>query len=477
MKRISLLRNCRLFAVLMTTLLMFVLGVGCSSDSSGPSSPSKLPLLVISDFHFTPFYDTAIFNDLLNSPVEEWAAIFENSGVTDLSTWGQETNYPLLKKALNEASQHLGEGQTAIFPGDILAHHFPEKFYELYGEEDPEALRSFVYKTVVFFAAQVRDAFGDVPVIFTLGNNDSYEGDYLLVAGGAFLSDTADVFYNTFLLGTADREEYYNTYPAGGYFVAEPPGAKVLFVCVNSILFSEHRTEGCTDDPDNAPSIQLDWLEQVLKGAEQKGKKVFLLTHIPTGMSIYSTVHYHMDANGKISDADVFWKASCQSRFLDLCRQYASIIEVIFNGHTHMDEFRLMPDGDGAAHKGAVATPAISPQFGNNPAFKVFTLRGSDWKPLDYRAFRCDLSLSSPDFSPEYTYSEAYATQTPLMESLVDLFPKLTTDANDRRNYTRFYYSAHDDANIISDTNWPAYWCGIGEMKKGEYIECVNTYR
>ena len=259
--------------------------------------------------------------------------------------------------------------------------------------------------------------------------------------------------------------------------MAEPPGAKVLFVCVNSILFSDHRSEGCTDDPDNAPTVQLDWLEKVLEEAEQKEKKVFLLTHIPTGISIYSTVHYHMDESGKISDADVFWKESCQSRFLDLCRQYESVIEVVFNGHTHMDEFRLMLDRDGEAYKGSIVTPAISPQFGNNPAFKVLTLRGSDWKPLDYRGIRCDLSLPSPSFTSEYVFSETYAAQTPLTESLVDLFPKLATDADDRRNYTRFYYSAHDDANIISDTNWPAYWCGIGEMDRAAYIECVNGYR
>jgi sphingomyelin phosphodiesterase acid-like 3 len=173
-------------------------------------------------FILRPFYDTAIFDDLVNSPVEEWVDIFESSGVTDLSSWGQETNYPLLKKALDAASQNIGEGQAAIFPGDILAHHFPETIFELYGEEDQEALRSFVYKTVVFFATQVRDRFGNIPVMFTLGNNDSYAGDYQLVPGGAFLADTADVFYNTFLLGTADRENYFSTYPAGGYFVAEP---------------------------------------------------------------------------------------------------------------------------------------------------------------------------------------------------------------------------------------------------------------
>ncbi len=460
----------------MVSVLMIFLSAGCSSDTSEPSSQSKLPLVIISDVHFTPFYDTTIFDDLVNSPVEEWADIFESSTVTDLSSWGQETNYPLLKRALAAASRNVGEGQAVIFPGDILAHQFPEKFFKLYGEEDFAALRSFVYKTVVFFATQVRERMGSVPVMFTLGNNDSYAGDYQLVPGGAFLADTAEAFYNTFLLGWADRENFFSTYPAGGYFVAEPPGGKVIFVCVNSILFSNHRTEGCTDAPDNVPTAQLDWLEQVLEKAHADKKKVFVVSHIPTGMSVYSTVKNYMDASGKISDANVFWKESCRNRFLEICRQYASVIEIIFSGHTHMDEYRLILDRDGEPYKTTIVTPAVSPQFGNNPAFKVITLRGEDWKPLDYRAINCDLALSSPDFSTYYVFSEAYSMKTPLEESLVDLYPKMIINDDDRQHYARSYYSGHDDANIIDEINWPAYWCGIGKMDRAEYIECVNGH-
>ena len=476
MKTMFILEKCRRYNALMVGLLFIVLSAGCSSDSSAPPSPPQLPLVIISDVHFTPFYDTTIFNELVNSPVEEWADIFESSTVTDLSSWGQETNYPLLKRALAAASLNVGEGQAVIFPGDILAHHFPENFFKLYGEEDYDALRSFVYKTVVFFATQVRERMGSVPVMFTLGNNDSYAGDYQLVPGGAFLADTAEAFYNTFLLGWADREDYFSTYPAGGYFVAEPPGAKVLFVCVNSILFSNHRTEGCTDAPDNVPTAQLDWLEQVLQKALTDKKKVFMVSHIPTGMSVYSTVKNYMDASGKISDAQVFWTESCQTRFLEICRKYEFVIEIIFSGHTHMDEYRLMLDRDGEPYKATIGTPAVSPQFGNNPAFKVITLRGEDWKPLDYRSINCDLALSSPDFSTYYVFSEAYSMKMPLEESLIDLYPKMIIDDDDRQHYARSYYSGHDDANIIDEINWPAYWCGVGKMDQGDYIECVNNY-
>jgi sphingomyelin phosphodiesterase acid-like 3 len=472
-----ILKKCRRYNALMVGVLFILLSAGCSSDSSKPPSQSKVPIVIFSDVHFTPFYDTAIFDDLVNSPVEEWADVFRNSSVAELPSWGQETNYPLLIRALEAASRSIGEGQAVIFPGDILAHNFPETFFALYGVQDYEALRSFVYKTVVFFATEVRERFGDTPVIFTLGNNDSYAGDYKLVPGGAFLTDTADVFYNSFLLGGADRKNYLSTYSAGGYFVAEPPAAKVRFVCLNAVFFSQHGSNDCMESDNNISTTQLAWLEQVLEKAHADQKKVFLITHIPPGISIYSTVKSHMDSGGKISDADAFWKESCQNRFLEICHTYAHVIEGVFSGHTHMDEYRLILSFGGEAYMPAVNAPAVSPQYGNNPAFKVYSLRGEDWKLLGYRAVSCDLSFSSPDFSTYYVFSEAYSTKMPLKESLVDLYPKMTIDGGDQRHYARFYYAGHDDANIIDDTTWPAYWCGIGRMDRDEYIECVNSYR
>jgi hypothetical protein len=140
-----------------------------------------------------------------------------------------------------------------------------------------------------------------------------------------------------------------------------------------------------------------------------------------------------------------------------------------------MDEYRLMLDRDGEAYKAVIITPGVSPQYGNNPAFKVITLGGESWEPLDYRSVNCDMELASTDFSTYYVFSEAYSTEMPLEPSLVALFPTMAMDTPQQRAYGRFYYSGHDAADIIDDINWPAYWCGIGNMDKKKYIECVNA--
>ena len=468
-------RRGHIFFLLIAIALGFT--TGCGDSSSNGSTQATVPLVIISDIHFTPFYDPDLFNDLVNSPVEQWASIFRTSGITEPLSWGNESNYPLLVRALDSALMEIGSSPVLLFPGDILAHKFPEKFFELYGKEDEEALRSFVYKTVVFFATQVRERFGDLPVVFALGNNDSYAGDYKIVPGGKFLADTAEEFYSTLLLGGADSEGYFKTYPAGGYYVADPPGSKVLFVCLNSILFSRHWIENTANEGDDIARKQLDWLELTLAEAGKAGKKVWLVSHIPTGSDIFSTVSTYMDKSGYISNAASFWKEEYHELFLEICKRYEHVIEAIFSGHTHMDEYRLLLENDGIAYKATMVTPSVSPIFGNDPAFKVFTMDRENWELFDYRSVACHLDSSFPQFSNYYVFSEAYSTEMPLELSLMSLFPKLATDTFSQQTYTSFYYSGHNAADNINAINWPAYWCGIGKMVKEEYIECVNSYR
>ena len=61
--------------------------------------------------------------------------------------------------------------------------------------------------------------------------------------------------------------------------------------------------------------------------------------------------------------------------------------------------------------------------------------------------------------------------------SLEELFPLLKIDPIQQGLYKGHYYSGHDSASPITDTNWPVYWCGISEMAQQDYMDCVNGYR
>jgi sphingomyelin phosphodiesterase acid-like 3 len=445
---------------------------GCADDSATPEAAA--PIVVFSDVHFTPFYDPEIFWDLVDTSPDLWAGIFKGSSITEPQSWGKETNYPLFERMLQAVREAAVSSPLVLFPGDILAHRFRETFFRLYGEEDEAAVRSFAYKTCAFFAGQVREYLAGTPVLFVLGNNDAYAGDYRLTPGGEFLADTSDLFYSTLLLGGADPETFHRTYGAGGYYTAQPSRSDVLFICLSTVLFSVNwSSDGAAD----APMRQLDWLAQTLSHAGAQGKRVWILMHVPPGADVFATVSSYMDDTGRISDARMLWKTEYQERFLEIIRPYEEMIEACFAGHTHMDEYRIMFYGDGEASEPILISPAVSPQFGNSPGFKAFTLSTADWELQDYQSVVYPLEIPDATFQAYYAFSSAYGLGGPLNPALIRLVPELAASEARRMNYRRFYYSGHDAGNPITDINWPAYWCAVGNMSKDAYIGCVNGYQ
>ena len=198
--------------------------------------------------------------------------------------------------------------------------------------------------------------------------------------------------------------------------------------------------------------------------------------HVPPGADVYATVSKYMDDTGQIFDAAMMWKPAYQERFLEIIRPYGDIIEACFAGHTHMDEYRILFYGSDGSPEPVLGIPAISPQFGNNPAFKVFTADPYNHELQDYRSIAYPFQKSEPAYENLYTFSSAYALYGPLNRDLVELFPRLSDDEAQQGNYIHFYYSDHDAGNPINETRWPAYWCAVGNMAKTAYMTCVNNY-
>jgi hypothetical protein len=434
---------------------------GCNGCGSGGASYQAI---VFSDVHFDPFYDTSLFQTLNAADHTKWADIFATSTVATPSAWGSDTNYPLLRIALSSIRENGGTSSVAIFAGDMLSHDFDTTFYSLYGSTDYDAMKAFAYKTVAFFASQVRSYLGNIPVMFELGNNDEYEGDYKLEPNSQFLSDTAEILYTDLLNGTADHQSFLNTYEAGGYYSAEPLGNGLEVIGLNTVFFSPH----AASDVNDAVQAELNWFDSTLAAAQAAGKKVWLLIHIPPGANIHSTKD-KLDAEGHLSEATMMWNDDYQEIFLRILSKYSDIVTLSISGHTHMDEYRL-PSG---ALEGV---QSISPIDGNNPAFKLITFSADTFTPIDYTSFSYDLENMSGQFDTYYAFSAAYLLQALLNDALAELFPELENSGYRQAFYRRYYYSGHDSASTITDTNWKVYWCGIGKMVEAEIIDCVNTY-
>ena len=199
--------------------------------------------------------------------------------------------------------------------------------------------------------------------------------------------------------------------------------------------------------------------------------------HIPFGADKYSTAQ-NVDINGHITSAVMMWNQDYQTHFLDILSGYPGLITQIFTAHTHMDEYRIVSPG-----LPAVTTPGIAPYFGNNPAFKIFTISGDTFKATDYTSLNYDLAVNPEQFNSYYTFSTAYRMQGFLNDSLLQLYPQLAANSEKQALYRGHYFSGHNyiipvtgTFNPITDTTWPVYRCGIGHMDEQGLIDCVNSY-
>jgi 3',5'-cyclic AMP phosphodiesterase CpdA len=469
---------------------------GCSNDSSTfPATSTNFPAVVFTDIHFNPFYDLSpeLFHSLVSSDVSQWASIFQGSTITTPSPRGSDTNYPSLVLALSSIKQNVGVSPLIIFTGDILGHNLTQNYYKFAGvvgnptAEDVTAMQHFTNKTVAFIMDQVRLSIGNIPVMFAMGNSDSYS---LIDDGpsGTFLDNTADYYYTKFLNKSVDQQTFLTTFKTGGYYSAEPLGMKLMVIGLNTVPFTSNIESKLAMD-------ELDWLESKVASAKADGKKVWLLMHVPPGASTVEVANT-VDINGHISTASMMWSTDStgisvyQNRFFDILKTYPGVVSLTLAGHTHMDEYRIMPSSDVLE-----ITPGITPYFGNNPAFKVFSIAKDSFKPTDYRSVNCDLDTLSGQFKNYYTFSQEYYMPGPLDESLIVLTKTFALNNLNKNLYGVNFNSGNSSMTPVTYPNgnsytpviiekgsqkpyinWPVFLCGIEQMDKTKFIDCVNSY-
>ena len=436
---------------------------GCGGSGSSASTSS---VLVISDVHFNPFYDGTIFSQLNTSDPSDWKDIFQGAAtIPPPSTWAADTNYPLLKLAIDGVQTYGGSSPIVIFTGDILGHNFPGQFYTAYGSIDTNAMQTFANKTITFFAEQLRSAVGNAPIMFVLGNADSYSSVFL-PPDTTFFSGTWNTYYSQFLANSVDQQTFENTFGSGGYYSAEPPGMNLVVIGLNTYQCSQ--PFGIAYQ--SAINDQFTWLDQTLSSARNRGKSVWLLMHVPPGGS-YSQCA--MTGN-QMTTVMMMWYSDYQTSLETILLKYPGLVTLTLGAHTHMDEYRVMLPGDVME-----ITPSIAPYFNNDPAFKVFTVSQPTMAPIDYTIYNYDLSTDPSQFNPYYTFSSAYSMQGFLNNSRTTLFPLLRSDTGKQALYRNHYYSGHDYTggfNPISDADWPIFWAGAGNIDQPSFVTAADNY-
>lgn len=439
---------------------------------------SSAGFLSLADIHFNPFASCEIsevacplVEELRQNPANQWREILLRYQ-THLPIYKNDTNYPLLQSALNAAKYqaHSQQIHFVVILGDYLAHRFKEQYLHYSMDKTGVGYAAFVKKTLEFLTQEIATTFPSQNIYFVIGNNDSYVGNYISQPNGAFYQDTA-ALWSKLLKSSAAVLAMQHSFPKGGYYSVDLT-AHLRLLLLNSVLFSQKAAGTAVNQ---AAQQELTWLHQELLQAKRKNKKVLIALHIPPVVDVYSSL-------GRSPYKVIgLWKPRYTERFQqELCLFSDNVIGILA-GHLHMDSFQLIHChrtlGRGRVKSSMIpitSTPAISPVFGNNPAFKIY--RYSDAALENFRTYFDSLEKST-GWQEEYDFKALYQPDCSECQ-LVNGMDKLEIRGKAAEDYINYFAVGTNSQPITVNHAWfPFYWCQVHHITVNSYQSCLQTYQ
>src|SRR5260370_30790062 len=153
----------------------------------------------------------------------------------------------------------------------------------------------------------------------------------------------------------------------------------------------------------------LGWFRDRLARQRATGGRVWLVHHILWGIDPYTTINTR--AATCPAKVVALLREPFASDFQALLADYRDVLQASFSGHTHFDDCRLLIDERGTAIGLDKITPAISPIFGQNPGFQVFTYDRGSGAPSDFSTWYLanpGAAPSAADWRFAYTFTRPY---------------------------------------------------------------------
>jgi len=295
-----------------------------------------------------------------------------------------------------------------------------------------------------------------VPVYPIIGNHDCFPMD-LFKPGheDILLGSLADLWSGW--LGPDQIKQFRQN----GFYSTVDPKTNVKILGINNEMGDNMNTWLILNSTD--PGNMLAWVRDELYEAEKANQKVIVLGHIPHG--------------GHFSESN--WAR----RYEVIANRFRNTIVGQFFGHTHNDEFEVIPsivpgfDPAGVLNVG----PSFTTYSYHNPSFRVIEFDSVTKKMVNIHQYRLPLykynnSTAKPTFEKVYSMKEEYG--------LPDLSPKsFQMIAESLKNSTSFTQKFY--ANFMSQYSFQSSQCGEKCQRElyckmsndvfDEYLKCVDT--
>lgn len=445
-------------------------------------------VLMVSDIHFDPFYDSSLVTRLIASPASQWNAIFASSPDKRLNNYGQETNYNLLDYGLRSMRAACAAPDCVIYTGDLPCHGIWQKL-ENFGA-DQKVRDQFILKLIEFMGMRFRSMYPHAPIYFALGNNDSFCQDYKITPRGDYLHATAASYHRLFLNSPQPGAGFFRDYQNLGCYNLPGPMPGLRVIAINSNYLSHHWScQCCTGDPGDPAAEQMDWLEAQLARADSNSEAVWLMMHIPPGINAFNTVR-QVDPQGKLQSVSLDLVEQHNNRLLAIMRKYADILRASFAGHTHMDHFRAIAGGQAAATMQRI-TPALNSLFGGNPAYQVLRYDRNDFTLQNLVTYYLNLEdslvqpgpgegdagseVQYPPWRWEYNFASTYGVGNLGPEALFALSWVLRANRDLREKFRLLYNVRRQNSPAFSQAQAKVYWCALAHLDPQDYLDTFNN--
>jgi sphingomyelin phosphodiesterase acid-like 3 len=446
---------------------------------------------MLSDIHFEPFYDPSKVAALRRLPIEQWETVLsapdsptraaDFAGLQTTCHGGRlDTPWPLLSASLRSQQNVVKSPSFVTVSGDLAAHAFECKYKTLSPGEEGE-YSAFSAKTVAFVSLMLHRAFPKSPVYFVLGNNDSGCGHARDSFNSAYLHATASIFAKA-ALDPANGLAIQKDFPQlGDYNVKLPsPMINTRLIGLQNIFSSTGFTNCEGKLSRDEAKMQIDWLQDQLAAARLHHEHVWILAHMPPGVSAVETVGDPRDlCQGREA------KSFLNEDFADTLLKFADVVQLAIFGHTHMDEIRLLSATDqGVDHRIPVKiTPAMSQGGGNGSAFVVAQANPHTALLKDYEVYGTSPKEQSYRWDLQYQFTRLYHVEdfsVKSLQGLIQIFMEDKIASSDATTaYIRNYSTANPDGfaasmhGVSQPLAWHSYACSMENSKQATYRQCV----
>ncbi|XP_030749655.1 sphingomyelin phosphodiesterase-like isoform X2 [Sitophilus oryzae] len=372
----------------------------------------EMQVLHLTDIHYDPLYkpgsnakcaDPLCCDSGTPANPEDAAGFWGDYNVCDTPLHSIDDLFSRIKEKHNL--------DLIYFTGDIISH----RSWSTSIQENREAIRLVLQ----YFAK----TFPNTTVFPILGNHESHPSDYFSPEVTLTTNVTTEWIFDLVAQEWSKwlPNDTQSTIKHGGFYTAlVRPGFRIVAlnsnVCFTTNLWLLYQ--------DKDPFDQLLWLVQVLALAEKNGEKVHLLSHVPPG------------------------EESCHkqwsNQFKKIILRFAKTITAQFNGHTHIDEFRLFLDNEepvNVAYNGASFTTFV----GYNPNYRIYQVDSSELTVTNYDHYIYNLTKANensnvpPQWFKLYSFKDAYGLEDLSLKSLKSLFINMNTNNSDNALAEKYY--------------------------------------